>query len=114
MKICDVETSEIFSESEYVEGVTEFYNDENSFESISTSYIALEELSLNIYDGYLESSIEGTNELNIDFTFWAFQDLETKEFLYAEQGSSLAVCISNFTRRSISEIYDAKCELVIV
>lgn len=114
MKVYEIELSESFSESDYIQGITKFYNNENSAESISTNYIRLEELNLNIHDGYLESFIEGTDQLNVDFTFWAFQDLQTKEFLYSEQGSSLLVCISNFTGRNIDEIYKLNCELVIV
>lgn len=113
MRICDVKISEIFGECGYVEGVTEFYADGSSVEGVSTSCIKLEELNLNIYDGYVESFIEGTNELNVDFTFWAFQDSQTEEFLYAEQGSSLVVCISNYTRRKIDEIYELECNLVM-
>lgn len=80
--------------------------------------IYIEMLQVKIYSGYCENYNECSEEYTIDFDFYMFFDAITGEHLYEEAGSSLEVCIYNFTRSvagkslTYEEVENLRCEVV--
>lgn len=82
---------------------------------IEKDYIYIPELKMNIHNAYSENYNDELKGYEIDFDFYVFFDSETKEYLYAEQGSALEVCIYNFLNVVSQKEYvvaELECEYV--
>lgn len=62
----------------------------------SKQYYFIEELNINVYEAYCISNDLKSDEGNVDFDFYIFYDIDNKNILYEEQGSSLEVCLWNY------------------
>ncbi|MDV4152118.1 hypothetical protein R0131_14910 [Clostridium sp. AL.422] len=70
-------------------------------------------MGINIYEAICYRYDKYSKELEADFNFYIFYDINNDHRVYEEQGSSLEVCILNFCEnRSIDYSYEQlRCDL---
>lgn len=77
------------------------------------THYSINEIGINIYEAICYEYDEGSQELEDNFSFYIFYDLNNEHIVYEEQGSSLEVCIHNFDGNiSMEYIYEnLHCDL---
>ena len=77
------------------------------------THYSINEIGINIYEAICYEYDEGSQELEDNFSFYIFYDLNNEHIVYEEQGSSLEVCIHNFDENiSMEYIYEnLHCDL---
>ena len=104
------ELDEFLELEEPVSGYFLLEQDEEHRELLEEKYLYIPSLGLDIHVGIWESWNEESERFEADFDYYHFRDSDTKGSIYTEQGSSLIICIHNYTGLSWEEIENMDCE----
>ncbi|MGV1061054.1 hypothetical protein ACQR24_09405 [Clostridium perfringens] len=95
--------------------INSVYDNKDSQAFKSKSYYIINELGIKACEAECYSYDISSEEIEIDFSFYIFYDLNNEMIVYEEYGSSLEVCIHNFCNRLGIDYIEDKliCDLVV-